>query len=338
MSESTLYKIGITHGDFNGIGYEIIMKALNDSKLLDMFTPIVYGAPKAACFYKNLFELQDFSMQVSKKIDQINPKKNNLLSISDQDLKVEPGKPTPEAARLADLALTNACKDLKSKQLDALVTAPINPESIKSGNHAQFLSQQFSAQNAMLISITNGGRVAFAHNHLKLDGLAQKLSTELLVKRLKVLHQSLKVDFACTNPKIAVLAVNAKGGENGFSGKEDKEIVAPAIQQAFTERINAFGPFTIDTLFDSGDYAKFDAVMVLYYEQGQDWISKVAADNGCEYTAGLPIVHTAPGHGPMFESAGKNVADGLSMRNAIYLALDILQCRKDFLQYAKKLA
>lgn len=341
MSENNLFKIGITHGDFNGIGYEVIMKALNDSKMLDLCTPVVYGAAKAASYYKNLFELQDFTMQVTKKADQINQKKNYLVNIFEQELKMQPGTSTSEAGRLSELALTNACKDLKSKIIDAVVTAPINKSNIQSGSfkfpgHTEFFAQQFNAQNAMMMMVTEGCRMAFATNHLPVEEISKVLTTELIVKKLKTLQQTLKVDFACTNPKIAVLSLNPHAGDNGLIGKEDNEIIAPAIQQAFNEKINAFGPFPADGLFGSGNHAKFDAILAMYHDQGMIPFKMLSRGEGVNFTAGLPIVRTSPAHGTAYDIAGKNQADPTSMRNAIYLAIDILRNRRDFLQYVKK--
>ena len=341
MSENNLFRIGITHGDYNGIGYEVIMKALNDPKMLELCSPVVYGAAKAASFYKNLFNLQDFSMQVCRKVEQINKSKNYLVNIFEQEVKVEPGTLSKEAGRLSELALTNACKDLKSQLIDAIVTAPICKANIQSDSfrfngHTEFFAKQFSSQEAMMMMVTEGCRIAFATNHLPIEEVSKVLSADLIVKKLRTLQQTLKVDFACTNPTIAVLSLNPHAGDNGLIGKEDQEIIAPAIQQAFNEKINAFGPFPADGLFGSGNYTKFDAILAMYHDQGMIPFKMISAGEGVNFTAGLPIVRTSPAHGTAFDIAGKNVAQCESMRNAIYLAIDILKNRKEYQQYAKK--
>ena len=185
MSENNLFRIGITHGDYNGIGYEVIMKALNDPKMLELCSPVVYGAAKAASYYKSLFELQDFSMQVCRKVEQINKNKNYLVNIFEQEVKVEPGTVTPEAGKLAELALINACKDLKNKLIDAVVTAPIckaniQSETFKYNGHTEFFAQQFSSQNAMMMMVTEGCRIAFATNHLPIEEVSKVLTPELI--------------------------------------------------------------------------------------------------------------------------------------------------------------
>lgn len=330
MSEITLPQIGITHGDLNGIGYEVIMKALNDPKILDMCAPAVYGAAKAASHYKNLFELQDFSMQVTRKAEQLNPKKYNFVNIFEQELTPTPGKSTPEAGRLAELALTTACKDLKSKFIDAIITAPVNkenmPASAKFNNHSEFIARQFSAQNALMMVLSDSLRMAFIASH----DASKALNPELIIRKIKTLQQSLKMDFSCTNAKIAILALNAQ------PGKEEKEILAPVMKQAFGEKINVFGPLTAEQLFEKGEYAKFDAILALSPEHGLSLFQQVAGNQGVCFTAGMPIVHTAPLQDVMYDIAGKNEADCQPMRNALYCCIDIQRNRKEYLQYAKK--
>ncbi|MBQ7490539.1 MAG: 4-hydroxythreonine-4-phosphate dehydrogenase PdxA [Bacteroidales bacterium] len=327
-----LLKIGITQGDTNGIGYEVIMKALANSRILDLCVPIVYGVGKVAAFHKKTLGLNDFTMQVVKSVQQANSKKANLLNLSDEEVKVELGVATPTSGRMAELALKAACKDLKEKMIDAVVTAPINksvmPEkSFNFSGHTEFLSDFFGAKDSLMMMVSENLRLGFVTNHLPIEQVAQNINKELIIKKIKILNQSLKTDFLCTNPKIAVLALNPHAGDNGKIGKEESEIIKPAIEQVFSEKINAFGPFPADGFFAAEQYRKFDAVLAMYHDQGMIPFKVLSMDGGVNFTAGLPIVRTSPAHGTAYDIAGQNIASCESFRNAIYLALDILHNR-----------
>ncbi len=340
MNEA-LFKIGITHGDLNGVGYEVIMKALNDNKMLELCTPVVYGIAKVASFYKNQMDLQDFSMQVIKGLDQLNLRKSNLINITDQEVAVEPGNTTQIAGKMAELALNAACKDLKERKIDAIVTAPINKANIQSNTfkfngHTEYFAHQFSSSNSMMMMVTEGCRIGFVTNHLPVSDAAKAITKELIVKKIKMLQQTLRVDFGCSNPKIAVLSLNPHAGDNGLIGKEESDVIKPAINQAFDEKINAFGPFPADGFFGSGNYRKFDAVLAMYHDQGMLPFKILSNGEGVNFTAGLPIVRTSPAHGTAYDIAGKGQADSQSMRNAIYLAIDILRNRQEYAEFSKK--
>ncbi|MBP5709573.1 MAG: 4-hydroxythreonine-4-phosphate dehydrogenase PdxA [Bacteroidales bacterium] len=327
-----LLKIGITQGDTNGIGYEVIMKALANSRILDLCVPIVYGVGKVAAFHKKTLGLNDFTMQVVKSVQQANSKKANLLNLSDEEVKVELGVATPTSGRMAELALKAACKDLKEKMIDAVVTAPINksvmPEkSFNFSGHTEFLSDFFGAKDSLMMMVSENLRLGFVTNHLPIEQVAQNINKELIIKKIKILNQSLKTDFLCTNPKIAVLALNPHAGDNGKIGKEESEIIKLAIEQVFSEKINAFGPFPADGFFAAEQYRKFDAVLAMYHDQGMIPFKVLSMDGGVNFTAGLPIVRTSPAHGTAYDIAGQNIASCESFRNAIYLALDILHNR-----------
>lgn len=327
-----LLKIGITQGDTNGIGYEVIMKALANSRILDLCVPIVYGVGKVAAFHKKTLGLNDFTMQVVKSVQQANSKKANLLNLSDEEVKVELGVATPTSGRMAELALKAACKDLKEKMIDAVVTAPINksvmPEkSFNFSGHTEFLSDFFGAKDSLMMMVSENLRLGFVTNHLPIEQVAQNINKELIIKKIKILNQSLKTDFLCTNPKIAVLALNPHASDNGKIGKEESEIIKPAIEQVFSEKINAFGPFPADGFFAAEQYRKFDAVLAMYHDQGMIPFKVLSMDGGVNFTAGLPIVRTSPAHGTAYDIAGQNIASCESFRNAIYLALDILHNR-----------
>jgi len=337
MSE-ILFKIGITQGDINGIGYEVIMKALSDNKITEIFTPIVYGVSKVANFHKSKLDLPDFSFQVIKKIEQVNPKKSNLLNLVEQEVKIDPGESTETAGKMAEMALNMACRDLKGKLIDAVVTAPINKANIQSPNfkftgHTEYFAQQFSAPNAMMMMVAENLRIGFVTNHLPLSQVAQNITSELIFQKLKMMKHTLQSDFACTNPKIAVLSLNPHAGDNGLIGSEDQNVIVPAVQRAFETQINAFGPFPADGFFGSGTYLKFDAVLAMYHEQGMIPFKLLSQGAGVNFTAGLPIVRTSPAHGTAYDITCQNLASCDSMRNALYLAVDILRNRKEYSLY-----
>ena len=336
----TLYKIAITHGDINGIGYEVILKALSDNKMTELCSPIVYGLAKVASFYKNRLGMQEPGLQVIKSVEQINLKKNNLLNIVEQEVQINVGKSEAVAGKMSELALQAVCRDLKAGKVDAVVTAPINKDNIQSDTfrfhgHTEFFAQQFAAPESLMMMVTEECRIGFVTNHLPLAEVAKAVNKELILKKLRILHKTLRVDFGCSTPKIAVLSLNPHAGDNGLLGKEEKEVVIPAINQAFAEKINAFGPFPADGLFGSGNYAKYDAVLAMYHDQGMEPFKILSRGEGVNFTAGLPIVRTSPAHGTAYDIAGQNKADGQSMRNAIYLAIDILRNRQNFADNAK---
>ncbi|MBP5401440.1 MAG: 4-hydroxythreonine-4-phosphate dehydrogenase PdxA [Bacteroidales bacterium] len=336
----TLYKIAITHGDLNGISYEVILKALSDNKMTELCSPIVYGLAKVASFYKNRLGMQEPGLQVVKSIEQISLKKNNLLNIVEQEVQINVGKSEAVAGKMSELALQAVCRDLKAGKVDAVVTAPINKDNIQSDTfrfhgHTEFFAQQFDAPESMMMMVTEGCRIGFVTNHLPVAEVAKAINVELILKKLRILHKTLRVDFGCSTPKIAVLSLNPHAGDNGLLGKEEKEVIIPAINQAFAEKINAFGPFPADGLFGSGNYAKYDAVLAMYHDEGMIPFKILSRGEGVNFTAGLPIVRTSPAHGTAYDIAGQNKADGQSMRNAIYLAIDILRNRQNFADNAK---
>lgn len=330
----SLYKIGITHGDINGIGYEVIIKALADTKMMEVCTPIVYGLAKVATFHRKAINLGDFSFQFIKDADQAVNKKPNLINLQDTEVKIELGNSTTIAGNLAELSLRAATKDLKNNKINAIVTAPINKENIQSekfkfSGHTEYFSNEFSSSNSLMMMVDDLLKVAFVSNHTPVKKVVAEITMQKIVDKLTILHQSLIQDFLCTNPTIAVLALNPHAGDNGLLGKEEQEIIIPAIQQATDKKMNVFGPFPADGFFASGRYKKFSAVLAMYHDQGMIPFKLLAGETGVNYTAGLPIVRTSPAHGTAYDIAGKNVAIAQSMRNAIYLAVDILRNRNN---------
>lgn len=336
MADNKTYKIGITHGDINGIGYEVIIKALCDYKIMDLCTPIVYGLSKAASYHRKYMELPDFSFQFIKNTEQLSTKRPNLINLYDEEVKIELGTSTKVAGQMSERSLYAAGRDLKNKVIDAIVTAPINKDNIQSdkfvfSGQTEFFEHYFGgAENkAMMMMVSDLLRVGFVTNHLPLNKVASSITKELIYNKLEILDKSLKQDFAISNPKIAVLALNPHAGDNGLIGTEEKTMIQSTIELAFQNHINAFGPFPADGFFASGSYRKFDAVLAMYHDQGM-LPFKLLSSEGVNFTAGLPIVRTSPAHGTAYDIAGKNIADAQSMRNAIYLAIDILKNRERF--------
>lgn len=331
----TIYKIGITQGDINGISYEVIMKALMDPKIMEICTPVVYGLAKVASFHRKALNLQDFSFQFVKDVEHLSLKKPNLISLNDSEIKVDLGESTPIAGKMAELSLETACKDLKNKLIDAIVTAPINKSNVQSETfnftgHTEYLSHKFSSQNTMMMMISDNLKIGFVSNHVAIQDLPSVISESIVLQKIEILNNSLKKDFACTNPKIAVLSLNPHSGDSGLIGNEENEVIKPAIADAFSKKINVFGPFASDGFFASGQYLQFDAILALYHDQGMIPFKLLAKEDGVNYTAGLPIVRTSPAHGTAYHLAGKNSATAQQMRSAVYLAIDILNNRAAF--------
>ena len=327
-----LYKIGITHGDINGIGYEVIMKSLADPKIVEVCTPVVYGLAKVASYHRKALEMNEFAFQFIKGAQQATPKKPNLINLRDDEIKIDLGESSEMGGKMAELALKTACNDLKNNAIDAIVTAPIQKHNIQSpsfnfAGHTEFFSAQFNAQNTMMLMVAENLKVGFVTNHAPINEMGKLLNIELILRKIKILNHSLVKDFLCTNPKIAVLSLNPHAGDNGLLGNEEINIIKPAINQAFDQNINVFGPFPADGFFASEQYKQFDAVLAMYHDQGMIPFKLLAYEGGVNFTAGLPIVRTSPAHGTGYDIAGKNVASPDAMRNAIYLAVDILNNR-----------
>lgn len=334
MADNKNFVIGITQGDINGISYEVIIKSLSDNRIMELCTPVVYGLAKVASYHKKYMEMPDFTFQYTKTAEQLSTKRPNLINLYEEEVKIDLGTSTKIAGQMAERSLYAAGRDLKNKLIDAIVTAPVNKNNIQSEKfkfpgHTTFFEHYFGGKEhpALMLMVADNLRVGFATNYMPIKEIAENLTMETLVQKLETLNQSLKQDFALNNPKIAVLSLNPHSGDDGVLGDEDQKIVQPTVNQAFHNGINAFGPFSADGFFASGAYTKFDAVLAMYYDQGMIPF-KLLGKNGVNFTAGLPIVRTAPAHGTAYDIAGKNIADPQSMRNAIYLAIDILRNRQ----------
>ena len=332
------FKIGITQGDTNGIGWEIILKALADPRMTELFTPVVYGSPKAAAYYRNtVAEIEAFSFNPVASAAEARRGKANLVACG-ETADIAPGKPTPEAGRAAVEALCAAMRDLKAGHLDALVTAPFDKETVQADDfrytgHTEYLAAELGGE-AMMIMCSDVLRVGLVTKHIPVSEIARNITKERIVRDLGTLRRALIEDFGIVEPRIAVMALNPHAGDGGLLGREEQEIIRPAIVEAFSKGVLAFGPFAADGLFAGGGYAKYDGILAMYHDQGLAPFKSLSPD-GVNFTAGLSAVRTSPDHGTAFDIAGKDKADPQSMRNAIYAAIDIAEHRRAWAEWTR---
>lgn len=324
--------IGITLGDYNGIGPEVILKALSDSRLLTFCTPIIYGSLKILNKYRKLIGQEDFFIQIIKEVEQANSKRINLINCI-EDTEIAPGQITPQAGKAAFQALETCTKDLLRGALQGVVTAPINKYNIQNEHfqfvgHTEYFAENFSGASTLMCMVSEQLRVALLTGHLPLKEVSQAISKEKLQSKLQVLIQTLQNDFGIQKPKIAVLGLNPHAGEEGILGTEEKEIIEPVIKDFRKKGHLVYGTFPADGFFGSKKYLSYDATLAMYHDQGLTAFKTLAFESGVNYTAGLPIVRTSPDHGTAYNIAGKNLANANSMLQAIYLACDIIRCRQ----------
>lgn len=325
-------KIGITQGDVNGIGYEVIMKALQDTEIIDDLIPIIYGSPKAAAYHRKALNIAQFSLNNINTPEEAHPKRVNILTCGDDNIKVELGKSSQAAGMAAFEALEAAVRDLSDGKIDAVVTAPINKKNIQSDSfhfpgHTEYLEQAAQAPALMLL-VAGKLRVGVVAGHVPICQVAQYITQDRILSKLRILNRSLRQDFNIDGPRIAVLGLNPHSGDHGLLGSEEETIIGPAIEKAQAEGICAMGPYPADGLFGSDSIGKFDAILAMYHDQGLAPFKALAFTSGVNFTAGLPIVRTSPDHGTAYDIAGQDKADPTSMREAIYLAMDIVRNRR----------
>ena len=337
MGKSDKLIVGITQGDGNGIGYEVIIKALADERILDICTPVIYGSSKIFGFYKkHIHNLeQPINTNVISSAKDAHDKRVNIVNCLPDNIFVEPGQPTPESAKSAMTALKCALDEIKQGYIDVLVTAPINKramvnEGFGHTGHTEYLEKEFGVDDVAMIMVCDQLKVGVVTGHIPLRDVMGSLSTELIVKKLRLMNASLERDFGIISPKIAVLGLNPHCGDGGLLGDEEQSIILPAVQAANEEGILAFGPYSPDGFFGLGNYSKFDAVLAMYHDQGLTPFKALAFELGVNYTAGLPIVRTSPDHGTAYDMAGKDLADPHSMISSIYTAIDIFRHRKSY--------
>jgi len=332
--------IGISHGDINGINYEIILKALSDNRMNEMFDIIVYGSSKVASYYQNSLDLPRLNFNNVRRTDRTNIKKINILNITDEEIKIETGKSTKHAGELALMSIEKAVSDLSKGFIKALVTAPIDKSNIQSekfkyAGHTDYLADTFETKNYLMLLVSSSLRIGVVTGHIPINEVSKAINKELILSKLQVMHQSLVYDFGISNPKIAILGLNPHASDGGLIGDEEEKVIIPAIETAKNRKMLAFGPYAADGFFASGNYKNFDAILAMYHDQGLIPFKTLAFEDGVNFTAGLPVVRTSPAHGTAFDIAGKNSASENSLRQAIYLAADIVNNRKEHDYYSK---
>ena len=334
--EYKMIRVGITHGDINGIGYEVILKTFSDQRMTELCVPIIYGSSKVAAYHRKALDLPAVNINVVSRAEEAGLNRVNIINCVEDDIKVELTQSTPVAGRAAYKALEAAVADLKSGAIDVLVTAPINKHNIQNAQfhfpgHTEYLEQTLGdGQKALMILMTDTLRVALVTGHIPVSQVPSQITVENIVTKLQVFNQSLKQDFTIIKPRIAVLALNPHAGDNGVIGNEEAEIIKPAMEEAERLGVMSFGPFPADGFFGSKMYEDFDGVLAMYHDQGLAPFKALAMEEGVNYTAGLPFVRTSPAHGTAYNIAGQNLASESSFRQAVYTALDVYRSRQSY--------
>jgi 4-hydroxythreonine-4-phosphate dehydrogenase len=328
-------RIGITHGDVNGISYEIIIKTLQDQRLMELYTTIVYGSSKVASYHRKTLNINDFNFNLVKRADQAHPRRPNIVNVHDEEIKIELGKSTPIAGELAYLSLEAAVADLQKNVIDVVVTAPINKKNIQSPGftfpgHTEYFAKKFNTEDYLMLMVNNVLRIGVVTGHIPLGKVPEALTEELILKKIRVLNHSLMRDFGIVRPRIALLSLNPHAGDDGLLGTEDQNIIFPAISKAYSQNILAYGPYPSDGFFGSSNFRQFDGILAMYHDQGMVPFKLMSFDEGVNFTAGLPIVRTSPAHGTAYDLAGKGEASPEAFRNALYLAADIFANRQQY--------
>lgn len=324
---------GISQGDINGIGYEVIIKALSDPMINEICTSVVYGSPKVAAYHRKALNINNFSFNNIRNPEEAHSRKANMINCLDDNIRVELGKSTPQGGEAALISLQKAVEDLIAGKIDVLVTAPIDKYNIQSKDfqfkgHTDYLKAKAGVNDVLMFMISESMRIGIVTDHVPLRKVPELINAETIVRKLRLMNQSLIADFGIRKPLIAVMGLNPHAGDNGLLGQEESEIIAPAIEQVTKEGILAFGPFPADGFFGAGSFTKFDGILAMYHDQGLAPFKALSFDSGVNFTAGLPFVRTSPVHGTAFSLAGKNEASENSFRQAIYLACDIFRNRR----------
>jgi len=330
MSRKTV--IGISHGDINGISYEVILKSLEDSRILELCTPVIYGSPKVAAYHKKALNMEEMNLNSIRKAEEAHDKRINIINCIDDNIRVELGKSSRQAGDSSFEALKLSVSDLKNETIDALVTGPINKQNIQSENfrysgHTEYLMDIFEVDDVLMLMVSQYMKIGVVAGHVPVAQLSSFITKERVLSKIRLLNQSLQKDFNISKPKIAVLGLNPHAGDEGLLGDEEQNVILPAMEEAKKHNTLVFGPFPADGFFGSGTYAKYDGVLAMYHDQGLIPFKTISRDEGVNYTAGLPVVRTSPAHGTAYELAGKDEASFASFRNAIYLASDIIRNR-----------
>lgn len=328
-------RIGITIGDVNGIGPELIINAFKNQRLKEICTPIVYGSPRILNVFRKVLSVDKFSYNVIQQPNQAQPRKISVIDcIEDLNDRMEIGRPDAQSGRAAYEALSRAMEDLKAGEIDAMVTMPIDKSVIQSDDfkfpgHTEYLANELDAKGSLMFMVHEHLKIGVVTGHVPLKDVSKNLTVDGIVKKIQLMHDSLKLDFSVPRPRIAVLGLNPHAGDNGLLGKEEKEKISKAVEKCANKRMLVFGPYSADGFFGMGTFKRFDAVLAMYHDQGLIPFKLMAGFEGVNFTAGLSKVRTSPDHGPAFDLAGKNVADPTSFIHALYAAIDIYRRRRE---------
>ena len=324
--------VGISQGDINGIGLEVILKTLMEPGIAEICVPVLFSSQKTVSYYRKVLGLEEFNFNPVRDFSQLNSKKANVFICYEEEVNIEMGKSSDTGGKYAFVSLEKATQALQENKIDVLVTAPINKSNIQNDNfkfvgHTEYLGSKFAGKPLMLMCSDSGLRIALVTGHVSIKEVVSKLSIDVVAEKINQLHESLIKDFGIRKPKIAVLGLNPHAGDNGAIGNEDKEIITPAIEKTKADGL-IYGPYAADGFFGNAVYKQFDAVLAMYHDQGLIPFKTIAFNEGVNYTAGLNVVRTSPDHGTAFEIAGKNLANEQSFKKAIYTAIDIFKNRK----------
>lgn len=331
--EGNKIRVGITQGDVNGVGYEVILKTFADPTMLELCTPIIYGSPKVAAYHRKSLDLNT-NFSIVNSASEASYNKLSVVNCNEDEVKVEFSKPDPEAGKAAFQALEKAIADYKEGLIDVLVTAPINKHTIQSESfsfpgHTEYIEEKMDdGGKSLMILMKDDLRVALVTGHLPLKEVASHVTKEIIQEKITIFHKALKVDFDIDAPRIAVLSLNPHAGDEGLLGTEEQEIISPAIQEMSDKGMLCYGPYPADGFMGSGNYTRFDGILAMYHDQGLVPFKLLAMEDGVNYTAGLPVIRTSPAHGTAYDIAGKGEANEESFRQAVYAAIDIYRNRK----------
>jgi 4-hydroxythreonine-4-phosphate dehydrogenase len=335
MNPTTKPVIGISSGDLNGIGIELIIKTFSDSRILELCTPIIFASNKAINFYRKSIPEINFNYQSIKEANRLNPKQANVFNCWEEEVVISPGQMNETGGKYAVLSLRTAAQALKEKIIDGLVTAPIHKKNIQSADfnytgHTPFLKNLFGANDVVMMMCAGNFRVALVTEHVPVSEIAKHITKEAILSKLQIMHQSLQKDFGIDKPRIAVLGLNPHAGDEGLIGNEEETIIKPAIKEAKNNNMLVIGPYSADAFFARRSFDRFDAVLAMYHDQGLIPFKSLAIGEGVNYTAGLPAVRTSPDHGVAFDIAGKNRADVSSFMTAVFECIDIINRRNEY--------
>ena len=332
MEDNYKIRVGITHGDINGVGYEVILKTFSDPTMLELCTPIIYGSPKVAAYHRKSLDLPTNFSIVNSAAEAVH-NRLSVVNCTDDEVKVEFSKADPEAGKAALGALERAIEEYKEGLVDVIVTAPINKHTIQSETfafpgHTEYIEERLGdGAKSLMILMKDDFRVALVTGHIPVSQIASTITKELIQEKLAIFNHSLKQDFAIGAPRIAVLSLNPHAGDEGLLGKEEEEIIIPALKEMAAKGILCYGPYPADGFMGSGNFTHFDGVLAMYHDQGLAPFKALAMDEGVNYTAGLPVIRTSPAHGTAYDIAGKGLASADSFRQAIYVAIDVFRNR-----------